>query len=289
MIARAALRLSALLLLVAGAAGAQQTAAAGWDEALRLEAAGDLLPSAARFEAAAEAGRAEAWWRAARGYWRFAESLPLDEAARRTGLFTHADGCAARGLEADPSCGECALWRYASLGRLTEHLGWLWGARHAREMRDLLDLGIALKPRHRDANGNSELANLYYASAIFHRLVPEGIWLRLLVGVRGDTDRALDDIHRALAISAGRVDYHVEHGAVLLCQGRRRHDAARTREGRDVLRHALSLAPSQPSDVVDQRYAAELLVAPEKACGFSRRGFIDTEGEGRAVAIHAGR
>ena len=44
-----------------------------------------------------------------------------------------------------------------------------------------------------------------------------------------------------------------------------------------------------PTDAVDQEFASQLIAEPDKACGFSRRGFIDIEGEGRRVAVSAGR
>lgn len=264
--------------------------ATAWEEALRLEREGALLAAAEHFAEAAERGEhPQAHWRAARSYWQVADALPSDRDAARVEYLVRADTWAGRGLEANPACGECALWKYAAMGRLTEHRGMLWGARNAREMQSLLDRGIALRPQHRDPNGNAALANLYYASAVFHRLVPEWFWLPLVTGVKGDTDRALADIREALAISSDRIDYRVEHGAVLLCQGRRRDRSERIDEGLRALANALTLTPTLTTDRLDQELARQLIAEPEKACGFSRRGFIDIEGEGRRVAVSAGR
>jgi len=285
--------LAALPLLVAAAgllAGLPAHAAAfsardAFAQADQLEQAGELLAAAHCFQEAAESGRHAGYWRAARATWRYADRQGQEK--ERIELFRRAAGLAGRGLESEPHCGPCALWRYASLGRLTQELGWMWAGRHAREMAALLDLGIAQRPTHRDADGNSTLANLYYARAVFYRMVPEWWWLGLVFGVRGNTGRALHDIRSALHISPQRIDYNVEYGAVLLCDASRHDRPARLREGRSVLRRALHLSTHLVSDAVDQGFAHELLDHPEQACGWSRKGFIDVEGEGRALAQQA--
>ena len=151
-------------------------------------------------------------------------------------------------------------------------------------MKQLLDRGIELRPEHRDGNGNTALGNLYYASAVFHRLVPEWFWLRLVFGARGDTERALRDIRSALAISEHRIDYQVEHGAVLLCHGQRRRRPERITQGLGVLRASVALPAQEPTDRVDQDYARQLLEDPSAACAYTRGGFIDIEAEKQVAA-----
>jgi hypothetical protein len=170
------------------------------------------------------------------------------------------------------------------MGRLTESRGLLWAARHVREMRDLIELGLSQRPDDRDENGNVTLANLHYAAAVFYRMIPEWFWVRLLIGVRGDTDLSLRHIREALAISPNRVDYGVEHGAILLCNGKRRHDPERTREGLEVLGRTLVLPELLESDSIDKTYARVLIREPAKACGFTRIGFLDVEGRAHELA-----
>lgn len=250
-----------------------------WLEAVRLEYSGQFRAAGDAYERllAKEPDRAEAAWRAARAYWQFGEEVTPEAFEEAAEWFERADALAAKGLLADPRCGECALWKYASMGRLVEHRGSLWAARHASDLRDLLELGIAARPSHRDPDGNSTLANLYYSSAIFYRMVPEWFWLPLVVGVKGDTERALADIQLALEISGDRVDYHVEHGAVLLCRAKREHDKLAGKAGVRVLEKAIKMAPKQSSDVIDLRYAELLIQDPSGACGFTRQGFLDVE------------
>jgi hypothetical protein len=186
-------------------------------------------------------------------------------------------------MELDPKCAECMLWRYASLGRLITNRGLISGVRHAGLMQDLLDDGIELQPTHREAEWNTTLGNLYYARAIFNRMVPDWFWLKWVVGVRGNKERALADIDAAIAISTTRIDYHVEKGAVLMCLGTAKDEPERIEEGRQVLRNAFGMEQRLGSDAVDLEYARVLIAQPDKACGFSRDGFIDVEEAGRSL------
>jgi hypothetical protein len=287
--------LAAVLALSTGSASAEAIPAVGvdaamdlgarWEEAVRLEVAGDLLGSAARFAeiAALAPERGDVCWRAARNHWRFGERSLL---ARRgdSGHYRAAEIWASRGLERDPACGACALWKYAAMGRLAQERGLLWAARHMDEMRDLLELGLSLRPADRDSNGNVTMANLHYAAAVFYRMIPEGFWLGMLLGVRGDPERSLRHIREALAISPGRVDYSVEQGAILLCLGDRRGNQERTSEGLAALERSLSLPELLETESIDKAYARVLLREPGKACGFTRVGFMNLEGEWSELA-----
>ena len=258
-----------------------------WSAALRLERAQQYRDAGLAYEAILDRDptRHDAAWRAARSFWQSTEATPGEPPEAKEPWLVRADALAGRGLAVNPRCGECALWKYAALGRLVEHRSSMWAARHARDMRDLLEIGIKSRPTHRDPDGNSALGNLYYSSAIFYRMVPDWFWLKVIVGVRGDTDRALADIERALAISVDRIDYQIEHGAVLLCHSMREDDTQSARNGVRVLEKAVSLPPKLPSDEIDQHYARLLLDDPSGACGFTRSGFLDVEEMGRSAGI----
>jgi hypothetical protein len=144
-------------------------------------------------------------------------------------------------------------------------------------MSDMLDEAIELEPSHRDSPYNSTLGNLYYARAIFNRMVPDSFWLGLIVGVRGDKEQALRDIDHAVEINGGRIDYRVEKGAVLLCLGTTKQRPERIEEGKAVLREAMALEQLMSSDGLEKENAQILIDEPEKACGYSRDGFVDVD------------
>ncbi len=147
----------------------------------------------------------------------------------------------------------------------------------AKTMAELIDRGIALQPSHTDGEYNSTLGNLYYASSNFYRTVPDWRILEWLIGVRGDKERALRDIRKAVEISDRRIDYRVELGATLLCLGSSKDDPGRVAEGIEVLEAAHTLEPILDSDPRDLAFARIMAREPEKACGFSRDGFVDQD------------
>jgi hypothetical protein len=275
--------LAAGLALAAGAAHASleehpdPRVRALWAEGLALERGEALLESSGRYQeiAAVLPGSAFVRWRLARNHWRYAERLPVTDKSGRTHFFGEADRWADAAIAADPECGECVFWKAAALGRLATTRGLVGAARSAPTIAALLERGIALRPTHRDGPRNAELANLYYASAAFYRIVPDWRWLSLAIGVRGDDERALAYIRQAIELCDGRVDYQVELGAVLLCLGNASGDAARLAEGRAALERALELESFQTTDALDREHARALMAEPARACGYSRDGWHD--------------
>ncbi len=248
-----------------------------WIEGLDLELHENLLASAQRYALIVGEVPDESYtyWRIARNYWRYGEQLPLDAKAERVEAFEIAESWAARGLSVDPDCAPCMLWKFVSMGRQATTKGLLTAARDVREMDRLIKRGIDLKPDHTDLGGNATLGNLYYAGAVFYRVIPDWFWLRWFLGVRGDMDRSLSYAREAVAISDMRVDYRVELGAVLLCLGTQKARKGALSEGRMVLEEAQQLSEFLSTDAMDKVHARALLESPEKACGYSRDGFID--------------
>lgn len=258
-----------------------------WLEGLRLEREEQLLESSRRWVALSEALRQSAFlhWRIARNYWRHAERLPVDDKAGRLEYFGKADDWAGQALVIDSQCGECVLWKLAAMGRVATTSGVVQSASMARPISEMIERGIALRPSHTDGDRNNTLANLYYAGSAFYRIVPDWFFVEWMIGVRGDKYRALDYIQKALALTSDRVDYLVELGAVLLCIGDQEHDAARLVEGRDAMRRAMKSPDFQSTDELDLEHAQILLAQPERACGYSRDGWIDLT---EASAVSAG-
>jgi len=223
-----------------------------------------------------------AFWRAARNYWRLGDATPDDQREAKVRYFEQSEALARHGMEIDPECAACMLFRAGALGRLATTRGIASGARSARTIAELLDRAIALEPSHTDGDQNSTLGNLYYASSTFYRTVPDWRVVEWLIGVRGDKERALRDIRKAVEISDRRIDYRVELGAALLCLGSTKSDPARVAEGIEVLDGAQQLELLLDSDTRDLVFARAMVEAPEKACGFSRDGFVDANEARRA-------
>lgn len=255
-----------------------------WLEGRALEGGEDLVASSERFAQLAEAlpEHAEPRWRLARIEWRRGERIPAERKDERLARFERAEREARRSLDLDPRCAECMFWLAAALGRLTTTEGVIQSARRAPVIADLLARAIALRPTHRESDDDTTLGNLYHFSAAFYRIVPEWVWLRWVLGVRGDKERSVEFSRRAVAISPRRVDYQVELGAGLLCLGTTRRRAELVREGVAVLRHSQTLAPFTEARL-DMAYAKTLIEQPSRACSYARDGWIDID-EGDVAA-----
>ena len=250
------------------------------------EAVERYLGAARRFEKIARErhGLEEAYWRSARTFWAAGDTLPLDAKEERIEYFERAEVQSSQGIEVDPDCAECMLWKFAAMGRLRTTRGVWMSIRQLPEMALLLDRGIALNPTYADDGGNSTLGNLHYSSAIFYRVFPDWFWIGWLVGVKGDKERALAHSRTALSMHPSRLDYQIEMGCQLLCLGRTRGDRARLLEGMEVLRAAILREPETQDDARELAAAEIMLEHPGKSCGYSGDSWVEID---RAAARRA--
>lgn len=226
--------------------------------ALLFERVGDL-----------QGGVGPGYWRASRAVWLTGESLPLDDVDGRVAVFERSLAMADRGLAANPDCAECMLWKFISMGRLRTTQGLWEGMRQVKEMADLLDRAIELNPTYRDNEDNSTLGNLHYSAAIFYRVVPDWLWLRWMLGVRGDKERALRHSRAALQLHPNRLEYQVEVGTQLLCLGSDRDQPQRIAEGRAVLEEVLGRQAARADERREIEFAKIMLEKPHLACGYT--------------------
>lgn len=260
-------------------AGALERRARGLELERPERAVEGYLDAARLFEAVLRErpGLAPACWRSARMFWLAGDTLPLDARARRLEYFGRAETLADRGIEADPECAECMLWKFSAMGRLRTTRGVWTGLRQLPEMAALLERGIALRPSFADDEDNSTLGNLHYSSAIFYRILPDWFWMGWLLGVKGDKEKALGHIQTALALHPSRLDYQVELGAQLLCLGTVRHDRARLASGMAAMRQALAREPENQDQSREIAAARIMLGAPQKSCGYSGDTWVEID------------
>ncbi len=256
-----------------------------WREGVEFERRRQLLEAARVYEEISSRVSEESYtyWRIARNYWRHAEALPVDAKRERVKYFELSETWAAKGLEIDPECAACMLWKFVSMGRQATTKGLLTAVADVGEMEYLLLRGIELRPDHRDNAGNLTLGNLYYAASVFYRVLPEWRWLKWVIGVRGDRAMSLAYAENAVKIAGLRVDYRVELGASLLCMGLSRDRPEAVAKGIKVLREARKLDDYLATDALDKRHAVILMNSPKRACGYSRDGFIDVDGLSRKI------
>lgn len=241
--------------------------------------ASELFVEAARARDHAEDASA-AYWRGARSIWLAADALGDAATEERIAYYERAEALAQQGIEIDPECAPCMLWKFSSMGRLATTRGIWTAAKQVPEMAELLDRAIALEPDDADTLpgiDNSVLGNLHYSSAIFYRLTPDWFLIRLLLGVRGDKNRALGHIEKALELHPLRMDYQVELGSQYLCMGTTDRDAGKLERGRKQLHRVVERIPESLDDAREIAAAKIMLEDPTKACGYSGDTWIEVD------------
>lgn len=252
-----------------------------WTRGLRLEEELQFVESSKVWEDVVRRvpRQSHTYWRIARNYLRQGQMIPEEETDEQAKYYALTEEWSERGLEVDPQCAECYLYKFAGLGRRIFLGNIVVAARRASELAELLDRSIALQPQYRDNEWNSELGNLYYAAAAFYRVLPEWRWLKWVIGVRGDKQRALEYSRKANEISRGRVDYHLALGASLLCVGNEKNQKELVDEGIAVLNRVENLPILMETDDRDRVIAKALAAQPGRACGYTHHDWIDVDKE----------
>lgn len=213
-------------------------------------------------------------WRLARGYWVLAENLDINDKENRLKNFQIGLDWANKGIATNDKCAECYLFKFGNLGRISTTKGLMNSISAAKELSETIATAIALNPQHQDTYYNASLANAYYASGVFYRIIPDWFIIKWIAGVRGDKMLSLKHIKKAVEITPARVDYQVELGAIYLCLAEDKGMEEMRDLGNAALKHAIAMKQVMPTDPLDKKYAAGFLKDPSGACGFSRDGIV---------------
>lgn len=216
-------------------------------------------------------------WRLAREYWVYAENMDIDDKENRLINFGIGLDWATKGIKTDPECAQCYMYKFANLGRVSTTKGLMNSISSAKELSDTIAKTIALKPEHRDSEHNYSLANAYYASGVFYRIIPDWFIIKWIAGVRGDKMLALEHIKKAAELTPQRIDYQVELGAIYLCLAEDKGKEELRPLGNETLTKALDMVEVMPTDKLDKEYAKGFLESARGACGFSRDGIVDLD------------
>jgi tetratricopeptide (TPR) repeat protein len=136
---------------------------------------------------------------------------------------------------------------------------------------------VSTKQHYRFPSGNTSLGATYYGLGIYYRLVPDSWWLDLFFGIRGDINRAIKYLERALGTKADQVELYTELAAANFCKyDREDTDTAKEAANRWISR-CLKLKAKDPLNEISQRHCKKLKQDPDLGCGYSRDGQQDTD------------
>jgi tetratricopeptide (TPR) repeat protein len=216
-------------------------------------------------------------WRLSRSYWVYAENLDINAKEERLKYFQIGLDWANKGIALNDKCAECYLFKFGNLGRISTTKGLMNSISAAKDLSETIQKAIDLKPQHQDTYFNDSLANAYYASGVFYRIIPDWFIIKWIAGVRGDKLKSLEHIKKAAEITPARIDYQVELGAIYLCLAEDKGMDEMRALGNQALEHALTMEQVMPTDPLDKNYAKGFLKDPSGACGFSRDGIVNLD------------
>lgn len=136
---------------------------------------------------------------------------------------------------------------------------------------------VSTNQHYRFPSANTSLGATYYGLGIYYRLVPDSWWLDLFFGIRGDINRAIKYLERALGTKADQVELYTELAAANFCKfDREDSDAAKEAANRWIER-CVKLKAKDPLNEISQRDCTTLKKNPDLGCGYSRDGQQDTD------------
>lgn len=218
--------------------------------------------------------RAEPYWRKARNNFDIVEILPRDKKPPKeevTRRYQEVEDLGRKCQALDPQDGNCPFWIAVGMGRRASTQGILNTLGELKEFEDYLHQALKLKPTYRAANGKADtLADLYAVLGQFYRLCPDWRLVEMIFGTRGDLEKSISMMQKAVALEPQRIEHVKELGLSLICAGQKQDRPDRLEEGKKLLRSIETIPVIKPSDQVDKDHAKMLLADPTLACSYSR-------------------
>lgn len=257
---RGAVRIAVALLAALAAPAAAEPASPLPADAIELETA-SLIPEP--HEDLGSSHRPEAAWRLSRSELLQARAYPEGDARKRP-AFERARERAQRARDAEPACAECCLYEFAATAQLATLGSAAESLRYARQAGRVLETCLAAPPPGTvNADGSSEQAKLYFGASQYFRRLPRSSLLSWILGVRGDSRRAVVLARDALALEPDNPEYRFELAATLLCRVTRHREPAGHHEAWLLLE---GLKDAEDEDL--RAAAAALAEEPQAACGY---------------------
>ena len=136
---------------------------------------------------------------------------------------------------------------------------------------------VSTKSHYRFPSANTSLGATYYGLGIYYRLVPDSWWLDLFFGIRGDINRSIKYLERALGTKTDQVELYTELAAANFCKYDREDSVAAKEAADRWLAGCLKLTPKDPLNELSQKDCLVLKKDPDLGCGYSRDGQQETD------------
>ncbi len=180
-------------------------------------------------------------------------------------------------VDLDPKDINCQLHYGTLVGRSSTNAGIFNTLSKGAVVEGAWLRAVSTGQHYRFPSANTSLGATYYGLGIYYRLVPDSWWLDLFFGIRGDIDRSIKYLQRALGTKTDQVELYTELAAANLCKFDR-EDSVNAKEAADRwLKGCLKLKPKDPLNEISQKDCIRLQKDPDLGCGYSRDGQQETD------------
>lgn len=215
--------------------------------------------------------KAEIYWRKARNLYDTAEEMPREAKKERLNNYMQMQDLSKKCMAADPKTAECYMWLGTGLGREGTQKGVLNMLSQIAIVEGYFLKTIELKSTYRAEQGQANtMGDAYYALGQFYRLVPDWGAVKLLYKTKGDKQKSVEMLRKAVELEPKRAEYVKELGISLVCLGKTTNNQKATDEGIQWLKKVETLPTIKPTDEIDKKHAKMILGNLELACGYSR-------------------
>lgn len=215
------------------------------------------------------------YWMAARNFYDMGERIPIEkDKAKKLQMYVSCEQWARKGYEKNPGLADNAFWVGVGLGQQSQVKGIAATLTSdpglAKKIENFLIIATQAKEFHyREKNTNTVAAG-HLALGMFYRKIPDSIIVKALTGTKGDIDKSVLNLRKAVSIFPNNLEMTKELGVSLLCRSQRKKNPADLDEGKKYLQKVTQMPADGQLDKVDQADAKKLIANPSIACGYSR-------------------
>lgn len=217
------------------------------------------------------AEKAEIYWRMARNFCDLAGEMPREAKEERLKNYLKIQELAKKCMDANPNLGECYLWLGLGIVKEGTQKGVLNMLGKIAQVEELWLKCIQLKPTYRAVDGTANtVGDAYCALGVFYRLAPDWDAVKMLYKTKGDKQKSVEMLRKAVELEPNRVGYAKELGISLICLGQFTRNPQTIEEGMKWMRKVLQMPNQKPADDIDKQHAKMILDNPSLACEYSR-------------------
>jgi len=217
----------------------------------------------------------DVYWKISQNYYDIGERIDIEEDRdKKLEMYVEAEEWAKKGYEKDPDLADNAFWMAVGMSQQAQTKGiartLLSDRTLARRIEEYYLKSTEAKNFHYKDEDSDTIASAHFALGQFYRKIPDSFFVGLLMGTRGDMDKAVEHARKAVQMYPHNVEFNKELGVALLCRGQREKNQKDTDEAKKWLEKTMELPAKDKLDRIDQEDAKKLLEDPSLACGYGR-------------------